>query len=292
MATARPMPLSPPVMSATRPASRPLPRRPAAQTRGRGVIALSMPAADPGAAAAVFPSVPPCKTSAVAANTATTSLSKQEATGRRSDEQAKSVHFDGRGEDIAGAAHRLDHGRVLRVGLELAAQTTDLHIDGAVERPSLAVAGEVEQPVAAQYLVGIVDEGGEQIELAGGEPHLAAVGRYQLARGEVEVPAGEAGAGTRPARLLLLRPARGAPQHALDARQQLAQVKGLGKVVVGPHLQADDAIDRLAAPGQRSEEHTSELQSLAYLVCRLLLEKKKKKNKQLLPIKKKKQKKQ
>src|SRR2546425_8467968 len=29
---------------------------------------------------------------------------------------------------------------------------------------------------------------------------------------------------------------------------------------------------------RRSEEHTSELQSLAYLVCRLLLEKKKKKN--------------
>src|SRR2546425_8134082 len=30
-----------------------------------------------------------------------------------------------------------------------------------------------------------------------------------------------------------------------------------------------------SAPNQRSEEHTSELQSLAYLVCRLLLEKKK-----------------
>src|SRR2546425_13154125 len=30
-------------------------------------------------------------------------------------------------------------------------------------------------------------------------------------------------------------------------------------------------------PRRRSEEHTSELQSLAYLVCRLLLEKKKKK---------------
>src|SRR2546425_8297284 len=29
-------------------------------------------------------------------------------------------------------------------------------------------------------------------------------------------------------------------------------------------------------PAARSEEHTSELQSLAYLVCRLLLEKKKK----------------
>src|SRR2546425_12301695 len=31
-----------------------------------------------------------------------------------------------------------------------------------------------------------------------------------------------------------------------------------------------------AQPEPRSEEHTSELQSLAYLVCRLLLEKKKK----------------
>src|SRR3712207_7705162 len=32
-----------------------------------------------------------------------------------------------------------------------------------------------------------------------------------------------------------------------------------------------------ARPGGRSEEHTSELQSRQYLVCRLLLEKKKKK---------------
>src|SRR5438045_6132746 len=37
---------------------------------------------------------------------------------------------------------------------------------------------------------------------------------------------------------------------------------------------------RCSAPGtsSRSEEHTSELQSLRHLVCRLLLEKKKKKN--------------
>src|SRR5436853_5996940 len=33
-------------------------------------------------------------------------------------------------------------------------------------------------------------------------------------------------------------------------------------------------------PEERSEEHTSELQSLRHLVCRLLLEKKKKKQKQ------------
>src|SRR2546425_3967457 len=35
--------------------------------------------------------------------------------------------------------------------------------------------------------------------------------------------------------------------------------------------------DGLLVLWRRSEEHTSELQSLAYLVCRLLLEKKKKK---------------
>src|SRR5471030_3403320 len=40
----------------------------------------------------------------------------------------------------------------------------------------------------------------------------------------------------------------------------------------------------------RSEEHTSELQSLRHLVCRLLLEKKKKKRKQINLIKKKKKK--
>src|SRR5205823_11028075 len=40
-----------------------------------------------------------------------------------------------------------------------------------------------------------------------------------------------------------------------------------------------DFSSRYGLNGGRSEEHTSELQSLAYLVCRLLLEKKKKKNK-------------
>src|SRR2546425_3582445 len=45
-----------------------------------------------------------------------------------------------------------------------------------------------------------------------------------------------------------------------------------------------DQVGRVGCGGQqprlrhRSEEHTSELQSLAYLVCRLLLEKKKKKS--------------
>src|SRR5687767_15490347 len=44
-----------------------------------------------------------------------------------------------------------------------------------------------------------------------------------------------------------------------------------------PALGIDQAGERAPQVHPRSEEHTSELQSLAYLVCRLLLEKKKKK---------------
>src|SRR2546425_1866938 len=42
-----------------------------------------------------------------------------------------------------------------------------------------------------------------------------------------------------------------------------------------PNVPEGFQVNLFAAKFERSEEHTSELQSLAYLVCRLLLEKKK-----------------
>src|SRR5687767_15774677 len=51
---------------------------------------------------------------------------------------------------------------------------------------------------------------------------------------------------------------RGVPQH----------VVGAGRFLDPPQPELRQLVD------SRSEEHTSELQSLAYLVCRLLLEKK------------------
>src|SRR5438445_2097031 len=48
------------------------------------------------------------------------------------------------------------------------------------------------------------------------------------------------------------------------------------------HICFPGAVSR--RPGHRSEEHTSELQSRQYLVCRLLLEKKKKKDKKNLEL--------
>src|SRR2546425_6767242 len=54
---------------------------------------------------------------------------------------------------------------------------------------------------------------------------------------------------------------------------------GLASLVVSAAQAMEFAGERLARQiANRSEEHTSELQSLAYLVCRLLLEKKKKTN--------------
>src|SRR5687768_17782858 len=73
------------------------------------------------------------------------------------------------------------------------------------------------------------------------------------------------------------------PQHLVieadpDGRQQGCPGPDLDLIVVPRRLpvfavRLDD--------GQRSEEHTSELQSRLHLVCRLLLEKKKKKKKKL-----------
>src|SRR2546425_1649572 len=58
-------------------------------------------------------------------------------------------------------------------------------------------------------------------------------------------------------------------------RIPFAAVAGVGVVQV-VHRGSKDKAACLMAKADRSEEHTSELQSLAYLVCRLLLEKKKK----------------
>src|SRR2546425_4068577 len=79
-----------------------------------------------------------------------------------------------------------------------------------------------------------------------------------------------------------LREARGVSQVALAKRAKIGRAT-LRRVEEGAHAMTLDTLDRIARALKvtvtvqmtRSEEHTSELQSLAYLVCRLLLEKKK-----------------
>src|SRR5687767_15634521 len=69
-------------------------------------------------------------------------------------------------------------------------------------------------------------------------------------------------------------------RSVLDGEDVPAVGRPLLDQAVGVVLGVDDAaheciVDARVVVGDRSEEHTSELQSLAYLVCRLLLEKKK-----------------
>src|SRR3712207_7205583 len=81
----------------------------------------------------------------------------------------------------------------------------------------------------------------------------------------------------------LFRSDTGVDQAALAAEPGTPQQVELGLLERRGDLVLDDlhaypAADRVGAllEGLRSEEHTSELQSRQYLVCRLLLEKKKK----------------
>src|SRR2546423_6926949 len=73
------------------------------------------------------------------------------------------------------------------------------------------------------------------------------------------------------------------PRSTLFPYTTLFRSDGLRRRLVGvlhadPSVEARRPAQRASTDGSRSEEHTSELQSLAYLVCRLLLEKKKNKH--------------
>src|SRR2546425_8011242 len=61
-----------------------------------------------------------------------------------------------------------------------------------------------------------------------------------------------------------------------SARARLDRRRTVKEAVKRRAIQDDPVAFTASLTVRRSEEHTSELQSLAYLVCRLLLEKKKK----------------
>src|SRR2546425_12436847 len=71
--------------------------------------------------------------------------------------------------------------------------------------------------------------------------------------------------------LMIRRP----PRSTLFPYTTLFRSKARPEVVTAVRTGAPVGDTKIDAEIERSEEHTSELQSLAYLVCRLLLEKKK-----------------
>src|SRR6266545_7985476 len=98
----------------------------------------------------------------------------------------------------------------------------------------------------------------------------------ELARTEADVRAGGGAAASMVADLARPDDCAAVVETALRAFGRLDVVlnnAGVGTMVVGGTVESID-IERWDLAQDRSEEHTSELQSLAYLVCRLLLEKK------------------
>jgi hypothetical protein len=89
----------------------------------------------------------------------------------------------------------------------------------------------------------------EQAELNGGEFHHAAVAAHRV-RAEVHLQIADA----EPARLFALD-LMGAAQDSANARDELARVKRFGQVIVGPDLQADDAVHFVAARGEDEHRH-------------------------------------
>src|SRR5205823_12519545 len=74
-------------------------------------------------------------------------------------------------------------------------------------------------------------------------------------------------------------PSGQAPGGLRGRRRRHARARRLPLRLSARGMGAAGRPDQEPRPAGRSEEHTSELQSLAYLVCRLLLEKKKNKHK-------------
>src|SRR3712207_7238786 len=71
--------------------------------------------------------------------------------------------------------------------------------------------------------------------------------------------------------------AQAAADFRATANRELSEARAEQSIVSASRVALEDRLARttVRAPVARSEEHTSELQSRQYLVCRLLLEKKK-----------------
>src|SRR5256714_11797131 len=108
-------------------------------------------------------------------------------------------------------------------------------------------------------------------KLRGAYNKISSLSAEQRSRGVVSHSSGNHAQGVAyAARVLNVKATIVMPSSAPSVKMEATRALGAEIVMVGPA--SNDRIQR------RSEEHTSELQSLAYLVCRLLLEKKKKNN--------------
>ncbi|CAM2160327.1 hypothetical protein PT2222_70310 [Paraburkholderia tropica] len=172
-------------------------------------------------------------------------------------------------EGIAVRAHGA-YGFVERiVAAELAAQAADEQIDRARGDREILAAREGDQLFAREHLARVAAEHQQQVGFRARERNAQARGRAHETPVRIErvprerghelgagVARGVAGRGAL-AGLGGLRAARRTPQGGTDAREQFAQIEGLGDVVVGAEFEADHLVGGLDERGQHDDARTA-----------------------------------
>src|ERR1019366_2425773 len=93
------------------------------------------------------------------------------------------------GENIAAAPNGLDDFRVARVTLDLLAQAAHLRVHAAVERVGRAMARKIQQLVAAQGALRVLDQRQQQVEFAGAQRYGDPIFAQQFPPVDIERPA-------------------------------------------------------------------------------------------------------
>src|SRR5215469_6599340 len=96
--------------------------------------------------------------------------------------------FDGNGNAIAGAALGDDDLRLGGIALELAPQTQDLHVDGAVVDLVVIATTHLDELIARYDAVGGSEQRREQVELTVAECDFGAVLARKPPRAQVQLP--------------------------------------------------------------------------------------------------------
>ena len=135
-------------------------------------------------------------------------------------------------------------------------------VNAAVEKIGIAAFRQVEELIAVQRHFRPVDQSAEKAKFTTRQRCRHSVLVDQLALPGIQSPVAESDA-FRHGRFLPGRQRLRAPEHSGDPRNQLARAERLWNVVVGTHLEPDDAIDFLAARGQQDHGYLRRVADMA-----------------------------
>src|SRR5437016_9228529 len=125
---------------------------------------------------------------------------------------------------IALVAHGLDELRVARIFIELLPHAAHLKVDRALERIRIASLREIEQLVAAEHTLGMLEKNLEQAKLRARQDDDDILRVDEMPCGEIEHPACKAHA-RRCRRLEVRRQRFGASEDAANACEQLSRLE-------------------------------------------------------------------